>query len=89
MPIHTQQKHAAVYEKAINACKVAIQNKDDTSEKDVETLKKAVEDAKAGLVYNPTNQEMASIQLKKQMPLSHLSQIRKRYIHRTTESIWC
>ena len=51
----------AVYEKAINACKVAIENKDDTSEKDVETLKKAVEDAKAGLVYNPTNQEMASI----------------------------
>lgn len=51
----------AVYEKAINACKAAIENKDDTSEKDVETLKKAVEDAKAGLVYNPTNQEMASI----------------------------
>lgn len=51
----------AVYEKAINTCKAAIENKDDTSEKDVETLKKAVEDAKAGLVYNPTNQEMASI----------------------------
>ena len=51
----------AVYEKAIDACKAAIENKDDTSEKDVETLKKAVEDAKAGLVYNPTNQEMASI----------------------------
>ena len=51
----------SVYEKAINACKAAIENKDDTSEKDVETLKKAVEDAKAGLVYNPTNQEMASI----------------------------
>lgn len=51
----------AVYEKVINACKAAIENKDDTSEKDVETLKKAVEDAKAGLVYNPTNQEMASI----------------------------
>lgn len=51
----------AVYEKAINACKAAIENKDDTSEKDVETLKKSVEDAKAGLVYNPTNQEMASI----------------------------
>lgn len=51
----------AVYEKAIDACKAAIKDKDDTSEKDVETLKKAVEDAKAGLVYNPTNQEMASI----------------------------
>lgn len=50
-----------IYEKAIDACKAAIENKDDTSEKDVETLKKAVEDAKAGLVYNPTNQEMASI----------------------------
>lgn len=51
----------AVYEKAIDACKAAIENKENTSEKDVETLKKAVEDAKAGLVYNPTNQEMASI----------------------------
>lgn len=51
----------AVYEKAIDACKAAIENKDNTSEKDVETLKKVVEDAKAKLVYNPTNQEMASI----------------------------
>lgn len=51
----------AVYEKAIDACKAAIKDKDNTSEKDVETLKKAVEDAKAGLVYNPTNQELASI----------------------------
>lgn len=51
----------AVYEKAIDACKAAIENKDNTSEKDVTDLQKAVEDAKAGLVYNPTNQEMASI----------------------------
>ncbi len=51
----------AVYQKAIDACKTAIENKDNTSVKDVETLKKAVEDAKAGLVYNPTNREMASI----------------------------
>lgn len=51
----------AVYQKAIDACKAAIENKDDTSEKDVADLQKAVEAAKAGLVYNPTNQEMASI----------------------------
>lgn len=50
-----------VYQKAIDACKVAIENKNDTSEKDVADLQKAVEAAKAGLVYNPTNQEMASI----------------------------
>lgn len=51
----------AVYQKAIDACKAAIKNKDNTSEKDVADLQKAVETAKAGLVYNPTNQEMASI----------------------------
>lgn len=51
----------AVYQKAIDACKTAIENKDNTSVKDVEALKKAVEDAKTGLVYNPTNREMASI----------------------------
>ncbi|WP_461810920.1 beta-N-acetylglucosaminidase domain-containing protein [Faecalimonas sp.] len=51
----------AVYEKAIDACKIAIENKENTSVKDVENLRKAVEDAKAGLVYNPTNREIASI----------------------------
>ena len=49
------------YDQAVNALKEAKKNIDDTSVEQAQTLIDALNAAKAGLVFNPTNRELASI----------------------------